>query len=80
MKTLFEANANPAFFAYVVTCLVLSLNLLMLWVSSGATRAKGGVAINPESRVKSTQGAARPRLVQNGWSVFLVKVPLARHN
>ena len=33
-----------------------------------------GVEINPESRVKSTQGPAQPRLVQNGWSVFLVKV------
>jgi uncharacterized MAPEG superfamily protein len=40
--------ANPAFVAYAVTCLVLSLNLLTLWVSSGAIRAKGGVAINPE--------------------------------
>jgi len=40
--------ANPAFSAYVLTCLVLSLNLLMLWVSSGAIRARGGVAINPE--------------------------------
>ena len=39
---------NPTFFAYVLTCLVLSLNLLMLWVSSGAIRARGGVAINPE--------------------------------
>jgi hypothetical protein len=33
-----------------------------------------GIDINPESRVKSSQGPARPRLVQNGWSVFLVKV------
>ncbi len=33
-----------------------------------------GVEINAESRVKSMQGSARPRLVQNGWSVFLVKV------
>ena len=40
--------ANPAFSAYVLTCLVLSLNLLMLWVSSGAIRARGGVALNPE--------------------------------
>jgi uncharacterized MAPEG superfamily protein len=40
--------ANPAFLAYVFTCLVLSLNLLMLWVSSGAIRARGGVAINRE--------------------------------
>jgi hypothetical protein len=33
-----------------------------------------GVEINAESRVKAGQGPARPRLVQNGWSVFLVKV------
>ena len=33
-----------------------------------------GIEINPESRVKSSQGPAQPRLVQNGWSVFLVKV------
>ena len=33
-----------------------------------------GIEINAESRVKSSQGPARPRLVQNGWSVFLVKV------
>jgi prostaglandin-E synthase 1 len=39
---------NPAFLAYVFTCFVLSLNLLLLWIYSGAMRAKGGVAINPE--------------------------------
>ena len=33
-----------------------------------------GIEINAESRVKSSQGQAAPRLVQNGWSVFLVKV------
>ena len=33
-----------------------------------------GININPESRVKSAQGLAAPRLVQNGWTVFLVKV------
>jgi hypothetical protein len=33
-----------------------------------------GIDINPESRVKAAQGPAAPRLVQNGWSVFLVKV------
>ncbi len=33
-----------------------------------------GIDINPESRVKAVQGPATPRLVQNGWSVFLVKV------
>jgi uncharacterized MAPEG superfamily protein len=39
---------NPSFLAYVLTSLVLSFNLLILWVSSGAIRAKGGVAINAE--------------------------------
>ena len=48
MQQSLEHAANPTFFAYVLTCLVLSLNLLMLWVSSGAIRAKAGVAINPE--------------------------------
>jgi hypothetical protein len=33
-----------------------------------------GIEINPESRVKAIQGPAAARLVQNGWSVFLVKV------
>ena len=40
--------ANPVFVAYATTCIVLCLNLLTLWVSSGAMRAKGGVAINRE--------------------------------
>jgi uncharacterized MAPEG superfamily protein len=42
------AAAHPVFVAYAITCIVLCLNLLMLWVSSGAIRAKGGLAINPE--------------------------------
>jgi hypothetical protein len=33
-----------------------------------------GIEINPESRVKAVQGPAAARLVQSGWSVFLVKV------
>jgi hypothetical protein len=33
-----------------------------------------GITINPESRVKAVQGSAPAHLVQNGWSVFLVKV------
>lgn len=32
------------------------------------------IHINPESRVRVTQGAARPELVEKGWSVFLAKV------
>src|SRR5262245_51504051 len=33
-----------------------------------------GIDINPESRVTAVQGPAAPRLVQNGWSAFLIKV------
>jgi hypothetical protein len=33
-----------------------------------------GVEINAESRVKAVQGPAAPHLVQQGWTVFLVKV------
>ena len=33
-----------------------------------------GIDINAESRVKAAQGRAPARLVQNGWTVFLVKV------
>lgn len=32
------------------------------------------VSINPESRVKVAQGAAKPQLVEKGWRAFLVKV------
>lgn len=32
------------------------------------------VEINPETRVKVTRGAAAARLIQNGWTSFLVKV------
>ena len=32
------------------------------------------VSINPESRVKSTEGPVRKELVQQGWRTFLVKV------
>ncbi|MFO0948146.1 MAG: CehA/McbA family metallohydrolase [Planctomycetota bacterium] len=33
-----------------------------------------GVEINPESRVKTALGAAKPELTQQGWRNFLVKV------
>jgi uncharacterized MAPEG superfamily protein len=48
MQQSLGTAANPTFVAYVLTCFVLSLNLVMLWVSSGAIRARSGVAINPE--------------------------------
>lgn len=36
--------------------------------------ALAGVEINPESRVKVQQGQAQPRLMEQGWRTFLVKV------
>jgi len=33
-----------------------------------------GVTINPESRVKAVAGPAAPKLMQQGWRVFLIKV------
>ena len=48
MQPSIGTAAQPVFLAYAVTCVVLSLNLLLLWVSSGALRARGGLAVNPE--------------------------------
>jgi microsomal prostaglandin-E synthase 1 len=39
---------GPAFVAYAIAALVLSLNLIFLWAYSGAKRAGTKVAINPE--------------------------------
>ena len=41
-------TSNPILWAYAFTSIVLNLNLLALWVSSGARRARAGLAINPE--------------------------------
>lgn len=43
-----SVTAGPAFLPYAIATVVLSLNLMALWVMSGAKRAGGGVAINPE--------------------------------
>lgn len=43
-----NSMSNPAFVAYAVTCLVLCLNLLFLWVYSGAQRSRTKTAINEE--------------------------------
>jgi hypothetical protein len=32
------------------------------------------VNVNPESRVKVARGPAKAQLVEQGWSVFLIKV------
>jgi uncharacterized MAPEG superfamily protein len=52
MQQSLATPVAPAFLAYAFTCLALSLNLLTLWVSSGAIRATGGMAINPEDGVR----------------------------
>jgi uncharacterized MAPEG superfamily protein len=49
---------NPAFQAYAGTCLLLTLNLLALWMSSGIMRARSGVAINPEDGARFGVGVA----------------------
>lgn len=41
-------TANPVFLTYALAAIALMLNLLALWVLSGAQRARGGVAVNPE--------------------------------
>lgn len=46
--THFSHGSNAVFVAYAVVSLILTANLLALWVGSGAMRASGGVAINPE--------------------------------
>lgn len=39
---------SPIFLPYAITCVVLNLNLLLLWVSSGAIRTKNKIAVNAE--------------------------------
>ena len=48
MRLLNHAVSDSVFLAYSLTCALLCLNLLLLWIASGAMRAKGGMAINPE--------------------------------
>ncbi|MBT4694250.1 MAG: CehA/McbA family metallohydrolase [Planctomycetaceae bacterium] len=38
------------------------------------TRTLAEIHINPESRVKVSPGSAKPLLVQNGWTIFLIRV------
>lgn len=37
---------------YSLTCTLLCLNLLLLWIASGVARARAGGAINPEDGVR----------------------------
>ena len=49
---MFSAPNGPVLVAYTTTCLVLSANLIFLWVYSGAVRARSGKAINPEDAAR----------------------------
>jgi prostaglandin-E synthase 1 len=49
---MFSDPNGPALVAYSTTCLVLSANLIFLWVYSGAVRARSGKAINPEDAAR----------------------------
>ena len=48
MQQTLGITVSPAFLPYAITCVVLSLNLLLLWVFSGAARARSKIAINAE--------------------------------
>lgn len=48
MGFLTQVQRDPVFLLYTFTCAVLSLNLLLLWVASGAVRVRGRIGINPE--------------------------------
>jgi uncharacterized MAPEG superfamily protein len=48
MNVLNHAMGDSVFRAYGLTSVLLCLNVLLLWIASGAVRAKGGLAINPE--------------------------------
>jgi prostaglandin-E synthase 1 len=52
MPFLDRVSGNSVFLAYSLTGTLLCLNLLLLWIASGATRAKAGIAINPEDGVR----------------------------
>jgi prostaglandin-E synthase 1 len=45
---MFSDPNGPALVAYSTTCLVLTANLIFLWVYSGTIRARSGIAINLE--------------------------------
>lgn len=49
---MFSDPNGPALVAYSTTCLVLSANLIFLWVYSGLARARSQVAINPEDAAR----------------------------
>ena len=49
---------NPAFSVYVVTALVLCLNMLGLWFYSGLVRGRTKTVLNPEDAATVAKGSA----------------------
>lgn len=49
---MINGTGNPAFLAYAVTCVVLSLNLLFLWSYSGVVRGRTKTAMNAEDSAR----------------------------
>jgi uncharacterized MAPEG superfamily protein len=47
--------SNPAFLAYAVSLLILSLNLLVLWVYSGGVRTKTKTTPNEEDAARGSK-------------------------
>jgi microsomal prostaglandin-E synthase 1 len=45
-------KAGLAFLAYAVACVVLVINMLVLWVYSGVVRARTRIAVNPEDAAR----------------------------
>jgi microsomal prostaglandin-E synthase 1 len=48
MPLLDRISESPVLMVYSLTGTLLCFNLLLLWVASGTTRAKAGIAVNPE--------------------------------
>lgn len=55
MQTITTQNA---FFPYALAAVVLSLNILGLWVKSGFTRAKTRTVMNPEDAASVARGSS----------------------
>ncbi len=50
--------SNPSFLIYSIVMLVLSVNMLALWVYSGSVRTKTQTTPNPEDAVTVVRGAS----------------------
>jgi prostaglandin-E synthase 1 len=50
-------KTNPAFVVYAINCLILCVNLMFLWVSSGFVRGKKKTVWNPEDASTVARGA-----------------------